>query len=180
MAHGHRFHLVVGDIKGGGAQLTLQLHDLGAGAGAQLGIEVAEGFIHQEHLRLARDRPAQGHPLLLSAGELLRQPLQQRIQFQHGGHRADPRLDALLSGGGDAQGAGPGTAQAMERIGQLLPRGAVLAAAQAEAQIARHAQMGVEGVALKHHGHVALRGPQGAHGAIAHKDLPSARHIQAR
>ena len=67
MTHGHRLHLIVGHIEGGGAELALQFHDLFAGGAAQLGVEIAEGFIHQKHRRLTRHGPAQGHPLLLSA-----------------------------------------------------------------------------------------------------------------
>ena len=46
VCQGHGFDLVVGHVDRGGAQAPLQLHDLGAGAGAQLGVEVAERFIH--------------------------------------------------------------------------------------------------------------------------------------
>ena len=67
MAHGHRLHLVVGYVDRGCAQPALQFHDLAAGAGAQLGVQVAERFIHQKHRRLPRDGPPQGHPLLLAA-----------------------------------------------------------------------------------------------------------------
>ena len=71
MAHGHGLHLVVGHVERGGAKPPLQLHDLGPGAGAQLGIQIAERLIHQKHRRLAGNGPAQGHALLLAAGELL-------------------------------------------------------------------------------------------------------------
>ena len=46
MAHGHRFHLVVGHIKGGYPQGALQLHDLAPGVPPQFGVEVAKWFIH--------------------------------------------------------------------------------------------------------------------------------------
>jgi hypothetical protein len=45
----------VGDVEGC-AQAPLQLDDLGAGA--ELGVQVAEGLIHQEQRRLAGDGPA--------------------------------------------------------------------------------------------------------------------------
>ena len=179
VAHGHRLHLVVGHIEGGGAQAALQLHDLGAGAGAQLGVEVAERLIHQEHRRLAGDRPAQGHPLLLAAGEFLRPAFQQALQFQGGGHVGHPPLDRLLPIRADPQRRRPGAGGAVQAIQQLLGGRAGPAAAQPEADVVGHAQVGIERVALEHHRHIPLGGAQPAHGAIPHINLAAAGALQA-
>ena len=180
VAHGHRFHLVVGDVEGGGAEAPLQLHDLGAGAGAQLGVQVAEGFIHQEHRWLAGDGPAQGHPLLLTPGELLGPALQQGLQLQGGGHLVDARFDAALPLGIDPQGRWQAAAGPVQAVLPLLGQAAVVAAPQAEADVVGHAQVRVEGVALEHHRHIPLGGPQPAHGPLAHVDLAGGGGLQTR
>ena len=41
-------------------------------------VEGAEGLIHQQHLRICRQRPRHPHPLLLAAGELMRVTVAQR------------------------------------------------------------------------------------------------------
>ena len=53
VTHGHRFHLVVGDVHGGNAETALQFGDLAAGLHAQLGIQVGQRLVHQEDLGLA-------------------------------------------------------------------------------------------------------------------------------
>ena len=63
----HGFDLIVGDKKRGNAEVAVQLLNLKPGLGAQLGIEVAQGLIKQEHLRLAHDGAAHRHPLALPA-----------------------------------------------------------------------------------------------------------------
>ncbi len=47
---------------------------------ADLGIERAERLVEQQHFGLVRERPRHGHALLLSAGELRRQPLVQPFE----------------------------------------------------------------------------------------------------
>ena len=44
---------------------------LGAHLVAQLGVQVGQGFVHEEHLGLPDDGPADGHTLALAAGESL-------------------------------------------------------------------------------------------------------------
>ena len=72
VAHRHRLDLVVGDVDGGRADLLLQPLDLAARLHAQLGVEVGERLVHQEHLRVAHERAAERDALLLAAGELAR------------------------------------------------------------------------------------------------------------
>ncbi len=49
VAHRHRLDLVVGDVDGRRAEALVQPRDLGAGLHAQLGVEVRERLVHQEH-----------------------------------------------------------------------------------------------------------------------------------
>ena len=72
MAHRHGLDLVVGDVDRRDAELALERGDLCAHLDAQLGVEVRQRLVHEEHLRLAHDGPAHGHALPLAAGELLR------------------------------------------------------------------------------------------------------------
>ena len=55
------------------------------------GVEVAGRLIGQQHQRPVDERPRDRHPLLLTAGQLVRQPLGLAIQadqLEHLGHRA--------------------------------------------------------------------------------------------
>ncbi len=70
-AHGQRLHLVVGDVDEGGLEPLVQLGDFGARLHAQLGVEVGERLVHQEHRRVAHDRATQRHALALAARERL-------------------------------------------------------------------------------------------------------------
>ena len=85
----HRLDLVVGDVDAGDAELLLDAADLGAHLLAQLGVQVGERLVHQQHLRLHHQRARQRHALLLPAGELVgRAVLQpgQLHQLQHTRH----------------------------------------------------------------------------------------------
>ncbi len=68
MAHRHGFHLIVGDVHRGGAQGSLKFNDARARAVAELGIKVAERFIHEEHRGFPRHGASQGDALFLAAG----------------------------------------------------------------------------------------------------------------
>ena len=68
----HRLDLVVGDVDDGLAEALVQLLDLDAHLDAQLGVEVGQRLVEQEHVRLAHQRPADGDALALAAGELAR------------------------------------------------------------------------------------------------------------
>jgi hypothetical protein len=67
VAERHRLGLVVGDVDGRDAEAPLQLGDVRAHLDAQLGVEVGERLVHQEHARLADDRPAHRDALALAA-----------------------------------------------------------------------------------------------------------------
>ena len=66
----------------------------------------------------------------------------------------------------------------MQAVLQLLRQAAGAAAPQTEADVVGHAQVGIEGVALEHHRHIPLGGPQTADGPIGHEDLATAGRLQ--
>jgi hypothetical protein len=76
--HRHRFDLIVRDVHERGADPLVQLDELGPGAGPHRGVEVGQGLVHQEDLRLAHDGASQRHPLPLPTRELCRLALEQR------------------------------------------------------------------------------------------------------
>ena len=178
--HGHGFHLVMGDVDRCRAQLPLQIDDAGSGAVAQLGIQVAERFIHQKHRRLARHGPTQGDPLLLPAGELLGQTVQQWFQFQSLGDRLNTLLNQVLSWRSHPEEGGKSTTELSELILKLLGQAAMAAAPQAETEVVPHAEMGVERVALEDHGHIAATRPHLAHGPLADDNFACRGAFQAR
>ena len=58
--HGHGLDLVVGDVDDGGADPLVELDELDAGLGPELGVEVRQRLVHQEHLGPARRTPGPG------------------------------------------------------------------------------------------------------------------------
>ena len=72
VAEAERLVLVVGDEQRGQPELALQVLEPGPGPFAQLGVEVGERLVEQQHRRGVDQRPGQGHPLLLAAGQLVR------------------------------------------------------------------------------------------------------------
>jgi hypothetical protein len=74
----------------------LQRGDVGAGLHAQLGVEVGQRLVHQEHLRLAHDGPAHRHPLPLAAGERAGLAVEELGQVEHLGRLGHLLLDLRL------------------------------------------------------------------------------------
>ena len=60
----------------------MQRLDLGPHLHPQLGVEVGQRLVEQEHLRIAHDRPAHRHALALAAGELARVAVEQVAEAQ--------------------------------------------------------------------------------------------------
>ena len=87
----HRFDLVVRDVDRGSADLLVHFLDLGAHLHAQLGVQVGQRLVEQEHLRIAHDRAPHGHALALAAGELLGLALQQLADIEDAGGILDAR-----------------------------------------------------------------------------------------
>ena len=153
VAERHGLDLVVGHEHGRGRNLRMEALDLDAHLGAQLGIQVRQRLVEQEHLRIAHDAPAERHPLLLAAGQLLRLALQQFVQPEHAGGAVDRRLDLGFR--------------------RFL-------VAQAESQIVVDAHMLVERVVLKHHGDVAVARRQMVDHPVADADVAAGDVFQAR
>src|SRR5882762_3465317 len=65
--HGHRLDLVVGDVDRSRLQSLVQRLDLGAHRDAQLGVQVGERLVEQEHLRFSHDRASHRDALALAA-----------------------------------------------------------------------------------------------------------------
>ena len=61
----------------------MQRGDLVAGLHPQLGVEIGQWLVHQEHLRAAHDRAAHRHPLALSAGQILGLAVQIGLEVEH-------------------------------------------------------------------------------------------------
>src|SRR3546814_1256428 len=85
--------LVVRDEHGGDAEVEQEAVDLGAHLGAQRRVEVREGLVEQEDVRLGGDGSGEGHPLLLPSrprsGLSLAEPAQT--------DELERRLDALAA-----------------------------------------------------------------------------------
>jgi hypothetical protein len=62
----------VGDVDRGEAELVVQAADLEAHFLAQIGVEVGQRLIQQQHRGLHHDGARQGHALLLATGQLRR------------------------------------------------------------------------------------------------------------
>ncbi len=73
--HRQCLELIMGHIDHGRAQLALHDLELAPHVGTQLGIEMRDRLIEQEQLGLAHDRPPDGGPLFLAAGEFTRTAL---------------------------------------------------------------------------------------------------------
>ena len=74
-------------------QPPMQLLDLEAHLHAELGVEVRQRLVEQEHRRLAHDRPAHRDALALPARELPRPPLEQRLELEDVGRALHPLAD---------------------------------------------------------------------------------------
>ncbi len=149
VGHRHRLDLVVGHIDRRGREPLVQLADLGAHLHAQLGVEVRQRLVEQEHLRIAHDGAAHGHPLALSARE------RARIAVEIGREPED--LGGARHPCGD--------------LGLVHP-----AHPERERHVRRHGLVRVERVVLEHHRDVALGGRQVVHHPRADGD-GARRHL---
>ena len=152
VAQGHGLLLVVGDVEHGRPEPALEPGELGAHLHPQLRVEVREGLVEQEGLRLAHERAAQGHALALASGELGRTALEHGLEAETRRGVGHPARDL---------------------------RGGRAAHAQAEAQVLAHALVRVERVALEYHGHVAVARRDVGHVALAQPDPAARRRLQA-
>ena len=145
VAHRHRLGLIVGDIERRDSEPALDAQHLGAHLHAQLRVEVRERLVHQEHARLAHDRPAHRDSLALAARELaglLPDALGEPEQL-------DRVVDPLLDHG----------------LRQLLQP-------QREADVRGDRHVRVQGVVLEHHRDVALSRRGVVHDPVADAQVP--------
>ena len=133
VTHRHRLHLVVGDVHHRGAEASLQLDDVGAHLDAELGVEVRQRLVHQEHPRRAHDGAAHRHPLTLPARQRLGEPVEVLGEPEHLGGVLDATLRLGLVHLGDLEG---------------------------EPDVLAHGHVRVERVVLEDHGDVAVAGRQ--------------------
>ena len=101
---GHGLHLVVGDIDEGRTGLHVEALELIAHLQAQLGVQIGQGLIHEQHRGLGGQGAGDGHPLLLAAGELCGVAVHKHADLHDAGHPADGEVDLLpgeLAGLGD-------------------------------------------------------------------------------
>ena len=89
VGHGHGLDLVVGDVDRGGLQPLVQFLDFGAHRNPQLGVEVGQRLVEQEHLGIAHDGAAHRHALALAAGQLPGIAIEQRGQREDFGGALD-------------------------------------------------------------------------------------------
>ena len=153
VGHGHRFDLVVRYVHRRRFEPLVQRLDLAAHRYPQLGIEVGQRLIEQEHLGIAHDRAPHCHPLPLSAGELARETVQKRIQVQDLGRLSDALVDHLRL-----------------RLPKL----------QTERHVVADRHVRVQRVALEHHRDVAVLGLDVVDHLIIDRDRAAGDLLQPR
>ena len=77
----HGFLLVMGNIYGGDTHIVLDLFNDCAHFHPQLGIQVGQGLVHEQYVRLDAQRPGKRHTLLLAAGEAVRHAVGQLVNL---------------------------------------------------------------------------------------------------
>ena len=128
---GHGLLLIVGDVDGGDAHAVLNLADGVAHLDAQLGVEVGERLVHEQHVRLDDDGAGERDALLLAAGEALGQAV---------GVLGDlDRLEDFIDAAPDLV------------LGQM-------AVFEAEGDVLAHGHVRKDGIVLEDHADVALVG----------------------
>jgi hypothetical protein len=151
VAHGHRLRLVVGDEEDGRSHPGEEEFQLRPHADAERRVEVGERLVEEADRRRADDRPADGDALALAAGELARLALEERADLHQFGNLADPAGD----------------------LGLRLPLHP-----ERKGEVAGDVQMRIEGIALEHHGDVALAGGKRRHVAPLDHHPPAGRPLE--
>ncbi len=131
----------------------MELGDLHPHLGAKLRVQIGQGLIHEIGLGLPHNGGADGHTLLLSAGECRRLAVQKRLDLQHFRGLPNPAVDFRLGKSPDAK---------------------------AEGHIVIDRHMGIQGIALKHHAEIALLRLQLRHILAVNEDLSLADGFQPR
>jgi hypothetical protein len=79
---GHRLDLVVRDVDDRGPELLVQLLDLGPHVDAELGVEVRQRLVEEEHVRVPHERPPHRHALPLPARKLAGLAAEEMVDLQ--------------------------------------------------------------------------------------------------
>ena len=124
-------------------KLAVQLLDFQPGLHTQLGVQIGQRFVKQEHARLPDDGPAHRHALALAARQCAWFAVEQMAQFQNARCNADPRLDLGQRDFGNFQAVG---------------------------HVVEHAHVRVQRIVLKHHRDVALGGLEVVDNLAANRD----------
>ncbi|CPK71638.1 Uncharacterised protein [Bordetella pertussis] len=149
---GHGLFLVVGDEDGGDAQPPLQRQQVLAHLHPQLLVQVGQGLVQQQHLRLDDDGARQRHALLLATGQLVGTAppeVGQTHEFERGG----------------------------DLVADLGARQAPLD--QAEGNVVPHRHVRPQRIVLEHHADIAVPGRRGADVAAVDQQLPMALPVEA-
>ena len=140
------------DIHHRQAQRLLQIADFLAHIAPQLGVQIGQGLVEQQHTRLQHDGACHRNPLLLPAREFVRVTRTEQAQpelFEH-----------ILGLGGH----------------HLLGKSRHL---QAVTHVLQHRHVRKKRVGLEHHRHITCRGRQPGHIVVTNQDAPAAGHLQA-
>ena len=149
----HGFRLVVGHVKHGFADTSLQKRDLLAHARAQFRVKIRKRFIEQENGRIAHQCPTERNALHLPAGQLSRLAVEQMGDVEH------PR--GLIDTFGD-----PGRIHAPH--------------AQAERHVVADRFLRIERIVLEHHRDVPVLGLMRGNVAPGDEHLPRGDRLKAR
>ena len=133
-------------------RLLLQFADVLAHAPAQLGVEVRQRLVEEQHLRLQHERAGDRDALLLAAGEFGRRALLEPFRPTSSSFSIAIALASFFD---DALHG--------RAIGDVL----------------EHRHVREQRIGLEHHAHVAVGGRELRHVAAADQDLALARHLEA-
>ena len=131
IAEGHSLGLVVGNIDERALDLVAQLNELGTHLVAKLGVQVGQRLVHQEDLGITHDGAADSDTLTLAARKRPGLTVEILGNAQNLGSRANLTVDLVL--------------------GDLLEL-------KRKRHVLVHRHIGVQSIALEHHGDVAVLG----------------------
>ena len=144
--------MIVGHDDGGDAQLLLDALDLHLHLYPELGVQVGEGLIQQQNGGTGHQSPGQGHPLLLTAGELPGITLVHAGKLYQSEHVLHPLTDLVF--------------------GQLLEL-------QTKGHVFKNRHVGEQRVILEENADIAAVGGDSGNVFAVHQDLPGGRLSKA-
>ena len=142
----------MGDVQRGDPQPLLEGAELIPHALAELGVQVGQGFVKQQHGRLDDHGAGQRHTLLLAAGELVGEPLLHALELHQLHYVIGAADDLILRDLGHPQA-----------VGDVFP----------------DVQVGEQGVGLEHHGDAPLVGGNLGHVPVADEHVAAGGILEA-